>query len=103
MSISIHELLWQRESEGVKAVKGDAMLCEKRLRPSARYGGVFFCWNRRTVRKQGEYHRCFLTKGIVPRADRGAKCRSFALSEAGSCAGRNTSYLPAQTGCQGRE
>lgn len=33
----------------------------------------------------------FSYEGIVPRADRAAKCRSFALSEAGSCAGRNTS------------
>ena len=32
MSISIHELLAvARESEGVKAVQGDAMLCEKRF------------------------------------------------------------------------
>ena len=38
MSISIHELLAvARESEGVKAVKGDAMLCEKRFAPSTRY------------------------------------------------------------------
>ena len=34
MSISIHELLAvARESEGVKAVKGDAILCEKRFAP----------------------------------------------------------------------
>ena len=38
MSISIHELLAvARESEGVKAVKGDAMLCEKRFAPSTEY------------------------------------------------------------------
>ena len=38
MSISIHELLAvARESEGVKAVQGDAMLCEKRFAPDTRY------------------------------------------------------------------
>ena len=38
MSISIHELLAvARESEGVKAVKGDAILCEKRFAPDTRY------------------------------------------------------------------
>ncbi len=42
MSISIHELLAvARESEGVKAVQGDAMLCEKRFAPDTVYGGVF--------------------------------------------------------------
>lgn len=47
MSISIHELLAvARESEGVKAVKGDAMLCEKRFAPSTRYMVEFCCWNR---------------------------------------------------------
>lgn len=38
MSISIHELLAvARESEGVKAVQGDAMLCEKRFAPYTRH------------------------------------------------------------------
>ena len=38
MSISIHELLAvARESEGVKAVQGDDMLCEKRFAPDTRY------------------------------------------------------------------
>lgn len=38
VSISIHELLAvARESEGVKAVQGDAMLCEKRFAPDTRY------------------------------------------------------------------
>lgn len=38
MSISIHELLAvARESEGVKAVKGDDILCEKRFAPDTRY------------------------------------------------------------------
>ena len=38
MSISIHELLAvARESEGVKAVQRDAMLCEKRFAPDTRY------------------------------------------------------------------
>ena len=38
MSISIYELLAvARESEGVKAVKGDDILCEKRFAPDTRY------------------------------------------------------------------
>ena len=38
MSISIHELLAvAKESEGVKAVQGDDMLCEKRFAPDTRY------------------------------------------------------------------
>ena len=38
VSISIHELLAvARESEGVKAVKGDVILCEKRFAPDTRY------------------------------------------------------------------
>ena len=38
VSISIHELLAvARESEGVKAVQGDDMLCEKRFAPDTRY------------------------------------------------------------------
>ena len=52
MSISIHELLAvARESEGVKAVQGDAMLCEKRFAPDTRY-----------MVEAGIYHRYFLTK-----------------------------------------
>ncbi|GAA0283986.1 hypothetical protein GCM10008922_48160 [Faecalicatena contorta] len=38
MSISIHELLAAaRESEGVKAVQGEDMLCEKQFAPDTRY------------------------------------------------------------------
>ena len=46
MSISIHELLAvARESEGVKAVKGDAILCEKRFAPDIWWS--FCCWSKR--------------------------------------------------------
>ena len=55
MSISIHELLAvARESEGVKAVQGDDMLCEKRFASDTRYMVEFG--------EKGEYHRYFLTK-----------------------------------------
>ena len=94
MSISIHELLAvARESEGVKAVKGDAMLCEKRFAPSTRYMVEFLLLEQsEQFGNKGElWLTMFSYEGIVPRADRAAKCRSFALSEAGSCAGRNTS------------
>ena len=38
MSISIHELLAvARELEGVRAVKGDPILCEKRFAPDTQY------------------------------------------------------------------
>ena len=50
MSISIHELLAvARESEGVKAVKGDAMLCEKRFAPSTEYS----CGSKSQIQKFG--------------------------------------------------
>nr|WP_242834655.1 DUF5720 family protein [Dorea longicatena] len=64
MSISIHELLAvARESEGVKAVKGDAMLCEKRFAPSTRYMVEFLLLEQsEQFGNKGEYHRCFLTK-----------------------------------------
>ena len=59
MSISIHELLAvARESEGVKAVKGDAILCEKRFAPDTRYMVEQKEW----FGEKGEYHRYFLTK-----------------------------------------
>lgn len=63
MSISIHELLAvARESEGVKAVQGDAMLCEKRFAPDTRvYGGVFGVEADGAVWGSGN-HRYFLTK-----------------------------------------
>lgn len=63
MSISIHELLAvARESEGVCAVKGDTMLCDKRFDRETSYMVEF------TVLKEqegagtlGAYYRCFLT------------------------------------------
>ena len=50
MSISIHELLAvARESEGVKAVQGDAMLCEKRFAPDTRYMVEFLVLKRKRL------------------------------------------------------
>lgn len=44
MSISIHELLAvARESEGVKAVKGDDILCEKRFARTLDIWWSFWC------------------------------------------------------------
>ena len=67
MSISIHELLAvARESEGVKAVQRDAMLCEKRFAPDTRYMVEFLVLKQ--TEKFGEagiYHRYFLTKNIT--------------------------------------
>ena len=64
MSISIHELLAvSRESEGVKAVQGDAMLCEKRFAPDTRYMVEFLVLKQTEKFKEaGIYHRYFLTK-----------------------------------------
>ena len=64
MSISIHELLAvARESEGVKAVQGDAMLCEKRFAPDTRYMVEFLVLEQtEQFGDAGIYHRYFLTK-----------------------------------------
>ncbi len=64
MSISIHELLAvARESEGVKAVQGDAMLCEKRFAPDTRYMVEFLVLEQtEQFGDAGKYHRYFLTK-----------------------------------------
>ena len=64
MSISIHELLAvARESEGVKAVQGDDMLCEKRFAPDTRYMVEFLLLEQKEqFGEKGEYHRYFLTK-----------------------------------------
>ena len=64
MSISIHELLAvARESEGVKAVKGDAILSEKRFAPDTRYMVEFLLLEQKEwFGEKGEYHRYFLTK-----------------------------------------
>lgn len=91
MSISIHELLAvARESEGVKAVQGDAMLCEKRFAPDTRYMVEFLVLKQ--TEKFGEagiYHRYFLTKKayyeMVELQNRGIP----PFSKIGSCFGRN--------------
>ena len=64
MSISIHELLAvARESEGVKAVQGDDMLCEKRFAPDTRYMVEFLLLEQsEQFGNKGEYHRYFLTE-----------------------------------------
>lgn len=64
VSISIHELLAvARESEGVKAVQGDAMLCEKRFAPDTRYMVEFLVLKQtEQFGEAGIYHRYFLTK-----------------------------------------
>ena len=64
VSISIHELLAvARESEGVKAVKGDDILCEKRFAPDTRYMVEFLLLEQKEqFGEKGEYHRYFLTK-----------------------------------------
>ena len=50
VSISIHELLAvARESEGVKAVKGDAILCEKRFAPDTRYMVEFLLLEQKAI------------------------------------------------------
>ena len=65
-SISIHELLAvARESEGVKAVKGDDILCEKRFAPDTRYMVEFLVLEQKEgFEEKGEYHRYFLTKEV---------------------------------------
>ena len=101
MSISIHELLAvARESEGVKAVQGDAMLCEKRFAPDTRYMVEFL------VLKFGEagiYHRYFLTKKayyeMVELQNRGIlRFQRLALVLEGTL-----HYLPVQTFFRDRE
>lgn len=64
MSISIHELLAvARESEGVKAVQGDAILCEKRFAPDTQYMVEFLLLEQKEqFGNKGEYQRYFLTK-----------------------------------------
>lgn len=64
MSISIHELLAvARESEGVKAIQGDDILCEKRFAPDTRYMVEFLVLEKSEwFGEKGVYHRYFLTK-----------------------------------------
>ena len=50
-------------SEGVKAVQGDDMLCEKRFAPDTRYMVEFLLLEQKEqFGEKGEYHRYFLTK-----------------------------------------
>ena len=105
MSISIHELLAvARESEGVKAVQGDAMLCEKRFAPDTRYMVEFLVLKQ--TEKFGEagiYHRYFLTKKayyeMVELQNRGIlRFQRLALVLEGTL-----HYLPVQTFFRDRE
>ena len=67
MSISIHELLAvARESEGVKAVQGDDILCEKRFCTGYPiYGGVFGVGAKGMVRGKRSVSPLFSDKGSV--------------------------------------
>ena len=86
MSISIHELLAvAKESEGVKAVQGDDMLCEKRFAPDTRYVVEFL------VLKQTEK---FGEVGIYHRYDRVTEPGNPSLAKTGSCFGRNAPLSP---------
>ena len=105
MSISIHELLAvARESEGVKAVQGDAMLCEKRFAPDTRYMVEFLVLKQ--TEKFGEagiYHRYFFTKKayyeMVELQNRGIlRFQRLALVLEGTL-----HYLPVQTFFRDRE
>ena len=92
VSISIHELLAvARESEGVKAVQGDDMLCEKRFAPDTRYMVEFFAAGAKgAVWRKGEYHRYFLTKEAYQELINLQNQGSPALSKAGACFRGNT-------------
>ena len=80
-----------RESEGVKAVQGDAMLCEKRFAPDTRYMVEFLVLKQTEKFKEaGIYHRYFLTKKSILRNDRVTEPGNPSLSKTGSCFGRNT-------------
>ena len=67
MSISIHELLAvARESEGVKAVKGDDILCEKRFAPDTRYMVEFLVLEQKgRVRGKGRVSSLFFDQGSL--------------------------------------
>ena len=72
MSISIHELLAvARESEGVKAVQGDDMLCEKRFAPDTRYMVEFLAAgaDRSSLEETGDISSLFFDQGSIPRTD----------------------------------
>ena len=105
VSISIHELLAvARESEGVKAVQGDDILCEKRFAPDTRYMVEFLVLKQ--TEKFGEagiYHRYFLTKKayyeMVELQNRGIlRFQRLALVLEGTL-----HYLPVQTFFRDRE
>ena len=66
MSISIHELLAvARESEGVKAVKGDDILCEKRFAPDTRYMVEFLLLEQKEGFGKGRVSSLFFDQGSV--------------------------------------
>ena len=105
MSISVHELLAvARESEGEKAVQGDAMFCEKRFASSTRYMVEFLLLEQRErFGEKGTYYRSFLTKEgyheLLQLQEKGVlrlHRRAYVL-EGKLC------YLPARTERPGRE
>ena len=92
MSISIHELLAvARESEGVKAVQGDVMLCEKRFAPDTQYMVEFLVLKQtEQFGEAGIYHRYFLTKKAYYEMMELQNQGNPPISKTGSCFGRNT-------------
>ncbi len=92
MSISIHELLAvARESEGVKAVQGDAMLCEKRFAPDTRYiGGVFGVEADGAVWGSGNISSLLFNKESILRNNGVTEPGNPSFSKTGTCFGRNT-------------
>ena len=92
MSISIHELLAvARESEGVKAVQGDAMLCEKRFAPDTRYM-VEFLVLKQTEKfgEKGEYIIVTFNKGSILRNGGVTETGYPSFSKTGACFRGNT-------------
>jgi hypothetical protein len=91
VSISIHELLAvAKESEGVKAVQGDDMLC-------ARYpvcGGVFGVEADGEVWGSGNISSLFFNKESILRNDRVTEPGNPSLAKTGSCFGRNAPLSP---------
>ena len=92
MSISIHELLAvARESEGVKAVQGDDMLCEKRFAPDTRYMVEFLLLEQKEqFGEKGEYHRYFLTKEAYQELINLQNQGVLRFAKAGACFRGNT-------------
>ena len=92
VSISIHELLAvAREAEGVKAVQGDAMLCEKTVCTGYPvYGGVFGVGADGAVWRRGNISSLLFNKESILRNGGVTEPRNLSFSKTGACFGRNT-------------